>query len=197
MSSAIDCILGGHTKARRQRSNNSLKPSPLRGLGAGAMIEPSPRPQIGPGLAQALGGMKQLLRLRIVVTEPVPGVHFALQRGKSELVAPTSREPELIFDFTVHAELLNDPLRLTGEFTQGPPAARFIYINSGSYAGQPGTIWSRRAKVPISGIKAQMATDAIASNCVLQAVVCGVAKDGGPFCASIPLLKDWMVVSAS
>ncbi|MES3022087.1 MAG: DUF5990 family protein [Pseudomonadota bacterium] len=141
--------------------------------------------------------MKQLLRLRIVVTEPVPGLHFALQRGKSELVAPTSREPELIFDFTVHAELLNDPLRLTGEFTQGPPAARFIYINSGSYAGQPGTIWSRRAKVPISGIKAQMATDAIASNCVLQAVVCGVAKDGGPFCASIPLLKDWMVVSAS
>ena len=24
--------------------NNSFKPSPLRGLGAGAMIEPSPRP---------------------------------------------------------------------------------------------------------------------------------------------------------
>ena len=55
MFNAIDCIRGGHTKARRLRSNNSLKPSPLRGLGAGAMIEPSPRPQIGPGLAQALG----------------------------------------------------------------------------------------------------------------------------------------------
>jgi hypothetical protein len=52
---AIDFILGGHTKTRRPWSNNSLKPSPLRGLGAGAMIEPSPRPQIGPGLAQALG----------------------------------------------------------------------------------------------------------------------------------------------
>nr|AAK28569.1 hypothetical protein [uncultured bacterium] len=139
--------------------------------------------------------MKQLLRLRIVVTEPVPGVHFALQRGKSDLVAPTSREPELIFDFPVHADLSSDPLRLTGEFTQGPPAARFIYINSGSYAGQPGKIWSRRAKVPITGIPAQLAKDAIASNGVLQAVVYGIAKDCGKFCASVPLLRDWVVVS--
>ena len=141
--------------------------------------------------------MKQLLRLRIVVTEPVPGVHFALQRGKSDLVAPTSREPELIFDLPVYAGLSTDPLSLTGEFTQGPPVARFIYINSGSYAGQPGKIWSRRAKVPITGINAPMANDAIASNGVLQAVVYGIAKDGGPFCASVPLLKDWVVVSAA
>jgi len=28
--------------------NNSFKPSPLRGLGAGAMIVPTPRPLIGP-----------------------------------------------------------------------------------------------------------------------------------------------------
>jgi hypothetical protein len=52
---AMFCSFASPPKARRQRSNNSLKPSPLRGLGAGAMIEPSPRPQIGPGLAQALG----------------------------------------------------------------------------------------------------------------------------------------------
>ncbi|RYE72891.1 MAG: hypothetical protein EOO81_02150 [Oxalobacteraceae bacterium] len=141
--------------------------------------------------------MKQPLRLRIVVAEPVSGVHFALQRGKSELVAPTSRVPELIFDFSVLADLSGNPPKLTGEFTQGPPATRFIYINSGSYAGQPGTIWSRRAKVPITGIKAQLAKDAIATNGVLQAVVYGIAKDGGPFCASVPLLKDWLLVSAA
>lgn len=141
--------------------------------------------------------MKQPLRLRIVVTEPLPGVQFALQRGKSELVAPTSRIPELIFDFSVLADLSSDPLKLTGEFTQGPPAARFIYINSGSYAGQSGNIWSRRAKVPITGIKAPLARDAIANSGVLQAFVYGIAKDGGPFCASVPLLKDWVIVSAA
>ena len=141
--------------------------------------------------------MKQSLRLRIVVTEPLSGVWFALQRGKSELVAATSRAAELIFDFSILADLSADPPRLTGEFTQGPPAARFIYINSGTYAGQPGTVWSRRAKVPITGITAQLASEAIAKNCALQAVVRGIAKDGGPFCASVPLLSDWVIVSAA
>jgi hypothetical protein len=42
-----------------------------------------------------------------------------------------------------------------------------------------------------------MANAAIANNGVLQAIVYGVAKDGGPFCASVPLLKDWVVVSAA
>lgn len=141
--------------------------------------------------------MKQPLRLRIVVTGPLSGVWFALQRGKSELVTPTSREPELIFDFSVLADLSSDPPRLTGEFTQGPPAARFVYINSGTYAGQSGTAWSRRAKVPITGIKTRLANQAIAKNGVLQAVVRGIAKDGGPFCASVPLLTDWVIVSAA
>ena len=141
--------------------------------------------------------MKQTLRLRIVVTEPLSGVWFALQRGKSELVAPTSREPKQIFDFSVLADLSSDPPRLTGEFTQGPPTARFVYINSGTYAGQSGTAWSRRAKVPITGIKTQLAKQAIAKNGVVQAVVCGIAKDGGPFCASVPLLADWVIVSAA
>ena len=31
----------------KARPNNSFKPSPLRGLGAGAMIEPSPGPLAG------------------------------------------------------------------------------------------------------------------------------------------------------
>lgn len=141
--------------------------------------------------------MKQPLQLRIVVTEPLSGVWFALQRGKSELVAPTSSAPELIFDFSVFADLSSDPPRLTGEFTQGPPAARFIYINSGTYAGQSGTGWSRRAKVPITGIKTQLAKQAIAKNGVVKAVVRGIAKDGGPFCASVPLLADWGIVSAA
>lgn len=140
--------------------------------------------------------MKHPLRLQIVVTNPVPGVHFALQRGKSALVAPTCREPQLVFDFSVLADLSGDSPRLTGEFAQGPPAARFVYINSGSYAGQPVKTWSRRAKVPITGITAGMAREAVASNGMLQAVVHGVAKDGGPFCASVPLLKQWVVVSA-
>ena len=35
-------------KARKYAPNNSFKPSPLRGLGAGAKIVPTPRPLSGP-----------------------------------------------------------------------------------------------------------------------------------------------------
>ena len=141
--------------------------------------------------------MKNTLLLRLIVTEPLPGVHVAMQRGKSELLPPTTLSNTITFDFPVFVDLSTDPPRLTGEFTQGPPAKRFVYVNSGSYAGQPGTCWSRRAKVPITGITATLAAEAIASNSSLQASVRGVAKDGGPFCASVPLLSDWRVVVAA
>lgn len=146
---------------------------------------------------QVLGGMKQLLLLRLIVTEPLPGVTVLMQRGKSDLLAPTASTETLIFDFHVLADLAEDPPRLTGEFAQGPPAKRFVYINSGTYAGQVGTCWSRRAKVPITGISESLAVEAIRKNGRLQASVRGTGKDGGPFCASVPLLSDWCVVGAA
>jgi hypothetical protein len=141
--------------------------------------------------------MKHELRLRIIVTDPLPGVWFALQRGKSELLAPTSSGQELTFDFSVLADLDSDPPRLTGEFTQGPPATRFFYINSGTYAGQTGTDWSRRARIPLIGIRTPLAAKAVASRGILQASVHGLAKDGGPFCASVALLTDWEIKVSS
>ena len=41
-------LMLGWYLATRPRPNNSFKPSPLRGLGAGAKIVPTPRPLIGP-----------------------------------------------------------------------------------------------------------------------------------------------------
>lgn len=36
-----------------------------------------------------------------------------------------------------------------GPFAQGPPAARFVYVDVGTYAGQKNTPWARRMKVPL------------------------------------------------
>ena len=141
--------------------------------------------------------MKQTLKLRLLVTDPLPGVHCAMQRGKSELHPPIVSSDVLVFEFSVQVDTSKDPISLTGEFTQGPPAKRFVYVNSGTCAGERGTSWSRRAKVPITGISALIAQQAIASGKVLQARVHGRAKDGGPFCASVPLLSDWIVASAA
>ena len=141
--------------------------------------------------------MKQSLKIRLVVTDALPGVHCAMQRGKSELHPPVVSSGNLVFDFTVQVDVSKNPLGLTGEFTQGPPDKRFVYINSGTYAGESGTRWSRRAKVPITGISASLAQEALKSGKALQARVHGRAKDGGPFCASVPLLSDWTVWSAA
>jgi hypothetical protein len=37
---------------------------------------------------------------------------------------------------------------------EGPPARRFLYVNSGTSAGQHDSRWSRRAKVALGGITA-------------------------------------------
>ncbi|MEK6371422.1 MAG: DUF5990 family protein [Acidobacteriota bacterium] len=66
------------------------------------------------------------LALRIVVADPPPGVTFALQRGKSELVPPTRSTPkELVFDLTVRVRDEAQP-NFLGPFAQGPRGARFV-----------------------------------------------------------------------
>jgi len=99
--------------------------------------------------------MDSELPLRIVVEKPPRGVIFWLQRGGSGLVEPTSVSSDtIVFDFTVRVGKSRPdgfPNAL-GEFAQGTPADRFVYINSGTLAGQPDSCWSRRAKVRVADI---------------------------------------------
>lgn len=139
------------------------------------------------------------IRLRIVVVDPPPDVVFALQRGSSAVVAATrSTGASLAFDFDVRARPEEGGfLRLLGPFTQGPPNVRFVYINAGTSAGDFGSCWTRRAKVPLSGLTPELCERVLAMpGGLLQARIAGRARDGGPVCASIPLLEPgWSVVS--
>jgi hypothetical protein len=139
--------------------------------------------------------MKRQAKFRIVVVEPLPGVTYALQRGRSELLPPArTTATELVFEFALTiADIDADPPRLTGEFAQGPPNKRFVYVNSGSMAGQAGSLWSRRAKVPLYGIGKSELSEASQRDGVLEARIRGIAKDGGPACATVPLLSKWAI----
>jgi hypothetical protein len=131
--------------------------------------------------------------LRITLIKPPPGVPFCLQQGKDDLVPPSSESGEITsFDFTVIiANNRNDgPPKFRGPFVQGPPAGRFIYVNSGTYAGHLDSCWSRRAKVPLSGITWDLIEEAMSkSSAVLEARIAGTAEDGGPACATVKLLE--------
>ena len=140
---------------------------------------------------------------RILVIEPPRGVHFRLQIGKSpgKLLSPARSTPSaLTFEFNLR---LGEPLshgrpRFLGPLTQGTPEERFVYVNSGTLAGQPASCWTRRAKVHLSSIKAAMVKQVLAGErLVLQAQFEGTARDGGPACASVSLIGGfWQVIPA-
>ena len=136
------------------------------------------------------------LSLRVVVDAPLPGVAMAMQHGdarKAHLVRPVeTRVDALVFDFmiTVHGATKEGQPRLLGPFVQGPPEGRFVYINSGTSAGQFGSPWTRRLKVPLSGLTWAMLEE-VRDKEPLTAHVAGVARDGGPACASVKLVSGW------
>ncbi|MEK6371421.1 MAG: DUF5990 family protein [Acidobacteriota bacterium] len=65
-------------------------------------------------------------------------------------------------------------------------------MNSGTYAGQADTPWSRRAKVPLAGIT--WALIKRAKGAPLEARINGTGSDGGPACGTVPLLDGgWKI----
>ena len=138
---------------------------------------------------------KPTIRMQIAVINPPQGVRFALQCGASTLIDPKESVGEnLLFEFPlIVADAESVPVRFTGDFAQGPPAARLVYINSGTLSGQMGSCWTRRAKVPLSGVPNVLLAEALANGRQLKAEIFGRAKDGGPVCASVKLLKDWVL----
>jgi hypothetical protein len=135
------------------------------------------------------------------VTDPVPGVWLALQSGRSAIVPPTSVSPTAVtFDLTVEASPPNPAGTVVfyGSFTQGPPTGRFVYITVGTRAGQPGSPWERRAKIPLRGISAELvARTAAQPGRVLEVRVGGRGRDGSPVCATVKLAPDaWQVITS-
>jgi uncharacterized protein DUF5990 len=102
--------------------------------------------------------MEYELMLRLVVEKPPAGVDFGLQKGRGREYETIQRQrstlKDLQFDFTVRARVgrkagVPDFL---GAIVQGSPTERFVYVDIGTYAGQKDALWSRRLKVPLSGI---------------------------------------------
>jgi hypothetical protein len=126
--------------------------------------------------------------LRIVVTSPPSGILFCVQGKLGEYLAPVrSTGADMVFDVSARARIEPDGVRLLGNVVQGPPAARFLYVCSGTCAGDVGTPWTRRAKIPLGGITPALAKLACESG-RLEARIAGRAKDSGPACGTVPLL---------
>jgi hypothetical protein len=141
--------------------------------------------------------MKQhQLNLRIVVERPPAGVDFGLQKGRGSdyetVQTQQSKKEDLRFEFHIEVKEGKDGLpNFLGPFVQGPTQERFVYLDIGTYAGQTGTPWSRRLKIPLHGITWKLIDQVSRSPQVLEARVQGAGKDGSPSCGTVKPFAGW------
>ncbi|MFN3325398.1 MAG: DUF5990 family protein [Bryobacteraceae bacterium] len=134
--------------------------------------------------------------LRVTLIAPTPGVQFCLQSGRKNLIAKTVATGEDIrfdLELTAARAAREEVPRFSGPLVQGRFPGQFVYVCSGTCAGQDDSCWTRRAKVPLSGIRWGLVEKAQGQpGARLEARFAGQAKDGGPACATIrPLNGGW------
>jgi hypothetical protein len=143
--------------------------------------------------------MKSELPLRLVLIDPPSNVDYGIQRGrgsKYEAVFVQQRVGgDVTFDFSIAvAPDKSGAPAFSGEYIQGTPARRFIYIDVGTYAGQKHTPWSRRMIVLLTAITWEQINKALEPGHRLSAIIQGTGKDGGPSCATVPIINGWTVI---
>ncbi len=135
--------------------------------------------------------MKSELTLRIILEQPPPGVTFGIQKGKSSVYETILKQQsdggDLVFEFPIEVRdgQTGDP-DFGGPIVQGPREGRFVYLDIGTYAGETGSPWQRRLKVPLSGITRQMLKAKL-----LQTRIPGTGRDGTPSCGTVRDFGGW------
>lgn len=140
--------------------------------------------------------MELQLPIRVIVENPPSNVTFAVQRGKAgDLLGPSGvAKGRLTFEFSIRAVDEAGTPNFLGPFVHGPKGGRFLYVNSGTLAGQAGSSWTRRAKLHLSSVTWELVQKVASTRgAVLEGRIAGTGRDGGPSCATIPILGGWQL----
>jgi len=161
--------------------------------------------------AQSNQRAEQRVRLRIVCLKPPQPKQykaaFGLQDNSSTgewVIHAGKAQPNGDIQFECECRVRANPRThapsFLGSFVHGDTAQRFLYLSwrpAGWRPGQPDPPspgWVRRMKVHLSTITWAQIDEAVRMDGVLEAVVQGTARDGGPSCASVPLVGGgWKV----
>jgi hypothetical protein len=140
------------------------------------------------------------LPVRVVLVDPPAGIDYGIQQGRGAqyetLFVQQRQRQDVSFDFAIAVadNRADGEPNFRGPIVQGPPTGRFIYVDVGTYAGQKNTFWARRMKIPLGCITWTLIKKARSKpGQRLIAKIQGTGKDGGPACATVPLIGGWAV----
>lgn len=133
----------------------------------------------------------QPLHLRITLLAPPAGVLYSLQKDDAAFDPAMSDGGDLSLDVTVSFVEDEKGVRYLGPFVKNQGGRRFVYYRVGTSAGQHDSPWSRRGKVWFEDLPVDLAREAAATGRRLEARFPGVAKDGGPSCATVRPIGGW------
>ena len=156
-------------------------------------------PGVSQYICQSFIIMEQNIGLKIILQQPNEGVWFGIQQGAGNdydvILKEESTGKDMAFDFTIKAKTGKDgELDFSGPTVQGPRGGRFIYIDIGTCAGQRNSIWTRRLKVPLTGLTFEMIDKLVSKNGILQTLIAGKGKDGGPTCGTVKPFDGWKLL---
>jgi len=123
-------------------------------------------------------------------------IELGIQSGKVDIDPPTKRTRDgAVFSIQVRVQTKapSRTLNFLGPYIQGTPQDRFIYLSwTGLVRGRRQMF--RRIKLPLKSIRYSQVLKAMAGHGRLEASISGIDPDGGPACATVPLLgKGWTV----
>jgi len=151
---------------------------------------------VSPRNAPASAATEPAVRFRIVLEAPPPGVDFGVQHGRGSIyeTVETRRSTggDLTFEFTLQVRnpASDTAIDFAGPPVQGPRGQRFVYLDVGTMAGQIDSPWTRRIKIPLTGITPALVRKATAAG-ILETRVPGTGRDGTPACATVKPFAGW------
>ena len=146
---------------------------------------------------------EQRVRLRVICQRPPSpqqyGAEFGLQDNSSTAAwvlhtGGTQPNGDIHFECEcrVRPQQRTDSPNFLGPFVHGSASERFLYLSWRPLAwrpsqAEPGVGWVRRIKVHLKSITWEQIDESVKKDGILEAVVPGTGRDGGPSCASVPL----------
>jgi hypothetical protein len=125
------------------------------------------------------------VNLRLIVEEPVVGTLYSLQAKDDAPLDPKSSLTGEPLSFDVRIRVGPGPKFFGDQVRREGAERRFVYLRVGQLAGDPSSPWSRRIKIDIHDIAADLLDRAVSTGAAIETVITGTHSDGTPAHATV------------